>query len=135
MRTLWRILMRTVFWSYERGTWPYDVAVVLIVVFVLLSPRSWFHDQLPPEGAVDAAMVQLRDADVSGGTRTYRVSAKLLTSAARVPESELEHELYEAMRRNIETLQKSRFEILRIEPIRGDDGAIVSYDVSIKPKI
>jgi hypothetical protein len=134
MRTLWRILVRTVFWSYERGTWPYDVAVVFIVVFVLLSPRSWFHDQLPPEGAVDAAMVQLRDADVSGGTRTYRVSAKLVTSAARVPESELEHELYEAMRRNIETLQKSRFEILRIEPIRGDDGTIVSYDVSIKPK-
>ncbi len=134
MRTLWRILVRTVFWSYERGTWPYDVAVVLIVVFVLLSPRSWFHDQLPPESAVDAAMVQLRDADVSGGTRTYRVNAKLVTSAARVPESELEHELYEAMRRNIETLQKSRFEILRIEPIRGDDGAIVSYDVSIKPK-
>jgi hypothetical protein len=134
MRTLWRILMRTVFWSYERGTWPYDVAVVLIVVFVLLSPRSWFHDQLPPEGAVDAATVQLRDADVSGGTRTYRVSAKLVTSAARIPESELEHELYEAMRRNIETLQKSRFEILRIEPIRGDDGTIVSYDVSIKPK-
>jgi hypothetical protein len=126
--------MRTVFWSYERGTWPYDVAVVLIVVFVLLSPRSWFHDQLPPEGAVDAAMVQLRDADVNGGTRTYRVSAKLVTSAARVPESELEHELYEAMRRNIETLQKSRFEILRIEPIQGDDGTIVSYDVSIKPK-
>jgi hypothetical protein len=134
MRTLWRILVRTVFWSYERGTWPYDVAVVLIVVFVLLSPRSWFHDQLPPEGAVDAAMVQLRDADVSGGTRTYRVSAKLVTAAARVPESELEHELYEAMRRNIETLQKSRFEILRIEPIRGDDGTILSYDVSIKPK-
>ena len=134
MRTLWRILVRTVFWSYERGTWPYDVAVVLIVVFVLLSPRSWFHDQLPPESAVDAAMVQLRDADVSGGTRTYRVNAKLVTSVARVPESELEHELYEAMRRNIQTLQKSRFEILRIEPIRGDDGTVVSYDVSIKPK-
>jgi hypothetical protein len=37
------------------------------------------------------------------------------------------------MRRNIETLQKSRFEILRIEPIRGDDGAVAYYDVSIKP--
>jgi len=134
MRTIWRILVRTVFWSYERGTWPYDVAVVVIVIFVLLSPRSWFHDQLPAApAAVDAAMVELRDADLSGGTRTYRVSAKLLASSARVPESELEHELYEAMRRNIETLQKSRFEILRIEPIRGDDGNVVYYDVSIKP--
>jgi hypothetical protein len=30
-------------------------------------------------------------------------------------------------------LQKSRFEIVRIEPIPGDDGSIAYYDVSIKP--
>jgi len=133
MRTIWRILTRTVFWSFERGTWPYDVAVAVIVVFVLLSPRSWFHDQPPLGPPPDTAMVQLRDADVSDGTRTYRVSAKLLVSSAKVPESELEHQLHEAVRQNVETLQKSRLEILRIEPIRADDGSIVYYDVSIKP--
>ena len=78
-------------------------------------------------------MVEFRDADVSDGTRTYRVSAKLLTSSTKVPESELEHELHEAVRRNVETLQKSRFEIVRIQPIRADDGSIAYYDVSIKP--
>ncbi|PYU27986.1 MAG: hypothetical protein DMG32_04150 [Acidobacteria bacterium] len=133
MRTIWRILMRTVFWSFDRGTWPYDIAVVVIVIFVLLSPRSWFHDQPPLGPAPDAAMVELRDADPSGRTRTYRVSAKLLLSSTKVPESELEHELHEAVRKNVETLQKSRFEIVRIEPIRGDDGSIAYYDVSIKP--
>ena len=45
MRTLWRGIVRTIFWSYDRGTWPYDLMVVVIVVFVLLTPRSWFHDQ------------------------------------------------------------------------------------------
>lgn len=133
MHTIWRILVRTVFWSFERGTWPYDLAVAVIVVFVLLSPRSWFHDQPPLGPAPDAAMVQLRDADVSDGTRTYRVSAKLLVSSAKVPEPELEHQLHEAVRQNVETLQKSRFEILRIEPIRADDGTIAFYDVSIRP--
>lgn len=133
MRTIWRILVRTVFWSFERGTWPYDIAVVVIVIFVLLSPRSWFHDQPPLGPGPDPAMVELRDADRSGGTRTYRVSAKLLPSSTKVPESELEHELHEAVRQNVETLQKSRFEIVRIEPIRGDDGSIAYYDVSIKP--
>jgi hypothetical protein len=133
MRTIWRIFVRTVFWSFERGTWPYDLAVAVIVIFVLLSPRSWFHDQPPLGPAPDAAMVQLRDADVSDGTRTYRVSAKLLATAAKVPEPELEHQLHEAVRQNVETLQKSRFEILRIEPIRADDGSIAYYDVSIKP--
>jgi len=45
MKTLWRALKNTIFWSYERGSWPYDVMVVLIVAFVLLTPRSWFRDQ------------------------------------------------------------------------------------------
>ena len=133
MRTIWRIFARTVFWSFERGTWPYDLAVAVIVIFVLLSPRSWFHDQPPLGPAPDAAMVQLRDADVSDGTRTYRVSAKLLVTSAKVPEPELEHQLHEAVRQNVETLQKSRFEILRIEPIHADDGSIAYYDVSIRP--
>ena len=89
----------------------------------------------PPLGPpTAAALVELRDADVSGGTRTYRVSAKLVPSPEKkVPESELEHELHEAVRKNVETLQKSRFEIVRIEPIRADDGSIAYYDVSIKP--
>jgi hypothetical protein len=133
MRTIWRILVRTVFWSFERGTWPYDIAVVVIVIFVLLSPRSWFHDQPPLGPGPDPSMVELRDADLSGGTRTYRVSAKLLRSSAKVPESELEHKLHDAVRQNVETLQKSRFEIVRIEPVRADDGSIAYYDVSVKP--
>jgi hypothetical protein len=133
MRTIWRIFVRTVFWSFERGTWPYDTAVALIVIFVLLSPRSWFHDQPPLGPAPDPVMVELRDADPGGGTTTYRVSAKLLLSSTKVPESELEHELHEAVRQNVGTLHKSRFEIVRIEPIRGGDGSIVYYDVSIKP--
>lgn len=133
MRTIWRILVRTVFWSFERGTWPYDIAVAVIVIFVLLSPRSWFHDQPPLGPAPDAAMVELRDADPGDGIRTYRVSIKLLLFSAKVPESELEHELHEAVRRNVEILQKSRFEIVRITPVRADDGSIAYYDVSIKP--
>lgn len=133
MRTIWRILSRIVFWSYERGTWPYDLAVVAIVVFVMLSPRSWFHDQPPVAPARDVAMVELRDADVSDGIRTYRVSAKLLLVSPKITEPELEHRLHDAVRKNVGTLQKSRFEIIRIEPIRGDDGSIAYYDVSIKP--
>jgi len=78
-------------------------------------------------------MVELRGADPSGGTRTYRVNAKLLLSPAKVPESELEHELHEAVSHNVETLQKTRFEIVRIEPVRATDGSIAYYDVSIRP--
>jgi len=133
MRTLWRSLVRVVFWSYERGTWPYDIAVVVIVLFVLLSPRSWFHDRPPLGPAPVPGMVQLTASDSGGGTETYRVDARLL-SQLPTPESQLEHDLHEAMRKSVDALHDTNsFEIVRIEPIRGDDGTVAYYDVSIKP--
>jgi|SRR5579862_1847028 hypothetical protein len=132
MRTIWRVLTRTIFWSFERGTWPYDVAVALIVVFVLLSPRSWFHDR-PPVGPPPAPeMVQLRASDPASREETFRVDARLLSSAVRAPESALEHDLHEAVSKNVEPLHSSRFQIVRIEPIHGDDGNVDYYDVSIQ---
>ena len=131
MRTLWRLIVRTVFWSYERGTWPYDVAVVAIVLFVLLSPRSWFHDQPqfgPPPTAVQVALLE---EDLASGRRTYRVDARLLASPVRTPE--LEHDIHEAVRKNRDELRRHTFRIERIEPIRGEGGTIVYYDVQIRP--
>ncbi len=133
MRTVWRVLVRTVFWSFERGTWPYDVAVALIVVFVLFSPRSWFHDRPPLGPPPSPTMVELRGSD-PGGVATYRVDARLLASHIRTPESELEHDLHDVVRKNVGSLSDSNsFEIVRIEPIRGGDGTVADYDVSIKP--
>jgi hypothetical protein len=133
MRTIWRVIVRTIFWSFERGTWPYDVAVVLIVVFVLLSPRSWFHDR-PPVGAAPAQeMVQFRDADSAGGIATYRVDVRLLAASGHVPEPELEHQLHDVVRKNVGYLDENKFQIVRIDPVRGDDGTVAFYDVSIKP--
>ena len=38
MRTLWRAIKRVLFWSYERGTWQYDLAVVGIVLAFFVRP-------------------------------------------------------------------------------------------------
>jgi hypothetical protein len=133
MRTIWRVVVRTIFWSFERGSWPYDVAVALIVVFVLLSPRSWFHDRPPLGPPPSPDMVQLRASDPGSRVETYRVDARLLSSSFSAPESALEHELHDAVRKNVEPLHKSSFQIQRIEPVRGDDGTVAYYDVSIKP--
>lgn len=134
MRTLWRGFVRTIFWSFERGTWPYDVAVAIIVLFVLLSPRSWFHDRPPLGPPPSPAMVQLRGVDSNDTIETYRVDARLLASQIHTPESQLEHELHDAMRKNVSNLHDTNsFEIVRIEPIRADDGTVAYYDVSIKP--
>ncbi len=131
MRTLWNGLVRIVFWSFERGTWPYDVAVVLIVVFVLLSPRSWFNDR--PRVDPVSAMVELRGADPADGGEIYRVDARLV-SVSGGAESQLRSQLYEAVREHAKRLRgSSGFEIVRIAPVHGRDGAIAYYDVCIKP--
>jgi hypothetical protein len=38
-------LKRFILWDYPRASWQFDVMVVLILLFLFLSPRAWFHDQ------------------------------------------------------------------------------------------
>jgi hypothetical protein len=131
MRTLWRAFVRVVFWSYERGTWQYDIAVVGIALFVLFSPLFIHYSDQPSVGPPPAsALVELR-AIATGRIATYRVDARLLATQTRTPE--LEHLLHETVQKNVPDFNNGHFEILRIEPIRSEDGTIAYYDVSVKP--
>jgi hypothetical protein len=38
-------LKKILFWSYERGSWQYDVMCVLILAFIFLSPNRMFQSQ------------------------------------------------------------------------------------------
>jgi hypothetical protein len=131
MRTLWRAIVRVVLWSYERGTWQYDLAVLGIVLFVLFSPLYIRYSDQPSIGpAPSSALVQLRTVE-AGQIATYRVDARLLATPIRTPE--LEHDLHETVQKNVPDLNHGHFEILRIDPIRGEGGTVAYYDVSVKP--
>jgi hypothetical protein len=47
MKLLFTTLKQTLFWSYERGSWQYDVMCVLILAFVFFAPNSLFHSADP----------------------------------------------------------------------------------------
>ncbi len=128
MASLGRILTRTLFWSYERGTWQYDVAVILIVVFVLLTPRGWFHDQPQMDLPADAGQVQLLSND--GERLTYRVDARVLAPPAQTPA--LENELHNALQKSLPDLRNGRFSIAKIEPVRDAQGSVIAYQVEIR---
>ena len=36
---------RLLFWDFPRASWQYDVVVAVILLFIFLTPREWFHDQ------------------------------------------------------------------------------------------
>ena len=133
MRSLWRGISRTIFWSYERGSWPYDVLVAVILVFVLLTPRSWFHDR-PQVGAASSASVQLVAQDSDAGTETFRVDAAVLSREKRTakPTPELERETHAILSRTVDDLRDSAFQVVRIEPALASDGSVSYYDVTVK---
>jgi len=38
-----RAIRAVILWSYERTTWQWDVLCVLILVFIFLTPKTWFE--------------------------------------------------------------------------------------------
>jgi hypothetical protein len=54
MRKLFRAIKATLLWSYDRGTWQYDVLCVLILLFVFALPAAWFDER----GAAQKSLAQ-----------------------------------------------------------------------------
>jgi hypothetical protein len=134
MRTLWRGIVRTIFWSYERGSWPYDIMVVAIVIFVLLTPGRWFHDQ-PFESTISSSKIELVSQNPTDQTSVYRLDATALPPEKRAARAtpELERETHDILSRKVDALHNQTFQIVRIEPQVAGDGSIASYDVTIHP--
>jgi hypothetical protein len=132
MRAFWRAFVHTVFWSYERMTWQYDLMVIAIVAFVLLAPPGWFHDR--PQSSAASASVQLVSEDSAGRTRTYRLDAASLPPGKRATKStpELERQTHDILGRTVDELKGRTFQVLRIDPEVASDGSVVSYEVTVR---
>jgi hypothetical protein len=127
MASLGQILSKTLFWSYDRGTWQYDVAVILILVFVLLTPRNWFHDR--PESGGPAAPGQVQLVSKDGNRQTYRVDARILAPPTKLA---LQNDLHTALQEALPELHNGNFSISKIEPLRDERGTITAYQVEIR---
>ncbi|MGB9466267.1 MAG: hypothetical protein WBR10_14250, partial [Candidatus Acidiferrum sp.] len=110
MASLGQIFLKTFFWAYERGTWPYDAAVILILIFVLATPRAWFHDQ-PQMGLPANAPGQVLLLKDEGESKTYRVDARILAPPEQT--AALENELHNALQKSLPELRNKRFTLSR----------------------
>ena len=125
-----QILSRIFFWSYERGSWQYDLAVIAILIFVLLTPSRWFHDQ--PTREVPAASAQVELLSEKGNQQVYKVDTRILTPPEQMPQ--LQNELHRALQRTESSLQNGRFEITNVEAIRDAQGAVITDQVTLRKK-
>ena len=128
MAGLGQILYRTFFWSYERGSWQYDLAVLLILLFVLATPTRWFRDQ--PQVGLPATANQVEFLSRSGETEVYRIDARVLAPPERTPA--LSNDLHNAMQKARPDLSDGRFSIGKIEAIRDEEGNVIAYQVEIR---
>jgi len=127
MAGIGQVFSRTFFWTYERGVWQYDVAVVLILIFVLATPQKWFHEQAQVGVSAYPGEVQRLTGTVD--TDTYRVDARLLATPVQTPA--LENGLHNALTKTLPELNKKRFSISKIEPVRDASGTVIAYDVEV----
>src|ERR1700687_4166830 len=130
MAGLKQILSRTFFWSYERGTWQYDVGVGLVLIFVLLTPRGWFRDQPQVGMPVASDQVQLVLFSDDGHRQEYRVDARVLAPPEQTPA--LQNELHQALQPPLPDLRTGRFSITKIEAVRNGEGTVIAYEVEIR---
>jgi hypothetical protein len=124
LRKLGAAVYRGLFWTYERGTWQYDVMVALILAFIFFTPRDWFHDQPVPSEASGVALMSSNQKE-----RVYRVHAGLLgLSAAAASE--------EAVRKGVERILQSHVgnpvHVVRVKPESDEKGKVVGYAVWIQ---
>ncbi|MHB8556845.1 MAG: hypothetical protein ACYDCU_01830 [Candidatus Acidiferrales bacterium] len=125
--------MNTLFWSYERGSWPYDVMVILIVIFVLLTPARWFHDQ-PQNNPANDSGIKLVTQDASTHTETFRIDPQLFAASsqssrqAKEKGPQLERKTHQILSGTV----PEPFQVRSITPIRATDNSILYYQVEVK---
>ena len=116
MSRVWRTIKGYIFWTYERGSFHYDVMVTLILAFIFLAPRFVNFKDQPAEHLPHPTGISFVE---EGNRLIYQVDASVVDAQD------------EAMVRNnllhvIEPIS-GRVTLLSTEPLRDSGGRIVAY--------
>ena len=122
---MFKMIRSYIFWSYERGSFHYDVMVTAILVFMFVSPHFIDYNDKPVETvALHASEVLVKEAGTtsSGSSRfMYQVRADDMGSAMTDAERQT------AILRVIEPIS-GEVTLERYEPVRDAQGKIVAYN-------
>src|SRR5262244_736112 len=93
------------FWNYSRTSWQWDVLCVLILVFIFLTPKSWFANS------------EFRRQ------RTVVISTEVVGNQADRRAIE---------QRAKEVAQRPDSRVTDVRPLRDGTGKLVGYEVDIR---
>lgn len=128
MKKVWSgiklVVTRSIFWSYQRGTWQYDIIVIAILAFIFLSPRAWFSDR-PTLQLTDLRHQQgIVEMNRVNNEVRYLVDARLVESRDQKPEVAIPVLLQERLQRTV--IVKS------IDPVIDRHQVILGYTVLVE---
>jgi hypothetical protein len=89
---LFFILKRVLFWSYDRGTWQYDLMCVVILSFIFLVPASVFDDPEARSRRVGLGPANIIEVPADA------IGSALLANGIQTPNGDREIERIEAVR-------------------------------------
>ena len=120
------VISRAVLWSFERGSWQYDLICLAILILIFLTPRSWFRDR-PTLQMTDLRHNQgVVELGLDRDGRRYMVDARLVESLAPM---RLEDAINQILRRR---LQKAPI-VKSIDPLQDRNKVVLGYTVVIAP--
>jgi len=97
------------FWTYPRTSWQWDVLCVLILVFIFLTPRSWFENNAYKRTHMSQATIAI-STDVAG---------------SQLDRAEIE-------RRAKVQSGRPGAQVSAVRERRDDSGKLIAYEVDIR---
>jgi hypothetical protein len=126
-----KLIRSYLFWTYERGSFHYDVMVTLILLFLFVSPRFIDYKDKPVETvALKASEVLVKEAGRVGTSSRFlfRIPASQPDAADGGPSvSQSEEERRAAILRVVEPIS-GEVTIDRYEPVLDGHGKVIAYD-------
>lgn len=120
------VCVRSFFWTYRRGSWQYDLIVILILAFIFLTPRSWYAPQPAPlatgflknQGIIDLGRIK--------DNGTYIVDARLVRLR---PGQKTEDAVRDILNQR---LQKP-VTVISVDGILDKSKTVIGYTVVVQP--
>ncbi|MCL5263507.1 MAG: hypothetical protein M1568_04505 [Acidobacteria bacterium] len=115
--SLGRTLKSYVFWTYERGSIPYDIMVTLILAFIFITPHLWHYGDQPqlPEQTRKSIVVHAQP----DGTLIFDIPASRVKSGpSNAVQPQLEREVLQI---------SGAVTVDRIESVKDSTGHVTGY--------
>ena len=120
---VWRTIRGYVLWSYERGTFHYDVMVTLILLFVFFTPYWINYKDKPVERNPHPTGVSVVP-DTEGGF-LYQIEGAAISAR---DDGEVKDQLLDV----IEPIAGAAVTITRYEAVRDSKGRVFAYKVWVR---